>query len=127
MRGRVTYKFFFLATIFNTDVWLATLAENRKCLISARTSLSSNLRPMNRKRYRIIISTCKRSMKSDLRVLAVHGDLVLCGITDKTLVVRERDIRRGCAVSLIVCNDFYMIVLPHTNTTRRYMNQYINE
>ena len=24
----VTYKFFFLATIFNTDVWLATLAEN---------------------------------------------------------------------------------------------------
>ena len=53
-------------------------------------------------------------MKSDLRVLAVHGDFVLCGITDKMLSVRERDIRRGCAVSLIVCDDFYTIVLPHT-------------
>ena len=66
-------------------------------------------------------------MKSDVRVCGVHGDLVLCGITDKTLVVRERDIRRGCAVSLIICNDFYTIVLPDTNATRRYMNQYINE
>jgi hypothetical protein len=53
----------------------------------------------------------------NVRVIGVHGDLVLCSITNKTLVVGERDIRRSCAVSLVVGNDFYTIILPHTNAT----------
>ena len=64
-------------------------------------------------------------MKNNLRIVRVHGDLVLSGITDETLIIRERDIRRGCAVSLIVSNDFYTIVVPDTNATRRDVNEYI--
>ena len=58
---------------------------------------------------------------NDVRVMGVHGDLIFCGITNETLVVGEGDIRRGCAVSLIVCNDFYTIILPDTNATRKEM------
>ena len=61
-------------------------------------------------------------MVNDVRVMRVHGDLVLCGIANETLVVGEGDIRRGCAVSLVVCNDFYTIILPHTNATRKEMS-----
>jgi hypothetical protein len=56
-------------------------------------------------------------MKNDLRIVRVHGDLALSGVTDETLVIRERDIRKGCAVSLIV--------FLHTNTTRTDVNKYI--
>ena len=49
--------------------------------------------------------------------MGVHGDLILCGITNQTLVLGEGDIRWSCAVSLVVCNDFYTIILPYSNTT----------
>ena len=55
----------------------------------------------------------------DLRIMRVHSDLILCGITDKALAVREGDIRRSCSVSLVVCNDFYTIVLPHTDAAEK--------
>lgn len=51
--------------------------------------------------------------------MRIHGDLVLCGITNKTLVVGEGDIRWSCTVSLVVSNYFYTIILPYTNATRR--------
>ena len=34
----------------------------------------------------------------------VHGDLVLCGVTDKMLVVGEGDIRGNCSISLVCKN-----------------------
>jgi hypothetical protein len=49
--------------------------------------------------------------------MRIHGDLVLCGITNKTLIVGEGDIRRSCTVSLVVSNYFYTIILPYTNAT----------
>ena len=54
----------------------------------------------------------------DLRVVRVHGDLVLRSIADETLSLRERDIGGGDPVTLIVCNDLDTIVLPDTNATR---------
>jgi len=36
----------------------------------------------------------------------VHGDLVLGGISEKTLGICERNEGRGCAVALIIGNDF---------------------
>lgn len=52
-----------------------------------------------------------------LRVLRVHGDLVLCSVADQTLVIGEGDIRRSCAVSLVVGDDLNTIVLPDTNAS----------
>jgi hypothetical protein len=49
----------------------------------------------------------------------VHGDLVLGGITDKTLSVIESDVRRGGTLTLVVGNDLHTIVLPHTNARVR--------
>ena len=54
----------------------------------------------------------------DLRIVRVHGNLVLRGIANQTFVVGEGDIGRGCAISLVVCNDFYTIILPHTHATK---------
>lgn len=51
-----------------------------------------------------------------LTVMGVQGDLILCSVTDETLSVRERDIGWRCPVSLIVCDDFYTIILPDTDT-----------
>ena len=51
------------------------------------------------------------------RVVRVHGDLVLRGIADQTLVIREGDIGRCCAVSLVVGDNFNTTVLPNTNTS----------
>ena len=53
-----------------------------------------------------------------LRVVRVHGDLVLCGITDETLGLRERDIGGSCPVTLVVSDDLNAIVLPDTDTTK---------
>lgn len=48
-------------------------------------------------------------------VVRVHGDLVLCGITDQTLGICEGDERRSCAVALIVGNDFDAIISEDTH------------
>lgn len=49
--------------------------------------------------------------------MRVHGDLVLCGVTDETLVIGEGDIGGRGSVSLVVGNDFYTVVLPDTDAS----------
>ena len=56
---------------------------------------------------------------NDVRIVRIHGDLVLRGIANKTLVVGKRDIRWSCTVSLVISNYFYTIILPNTNATGR--------
>ena len=51
--------------------------------------------------------------------MGVHGDLVLCSIANQAFAVGERDIGGSCAISLIICNNFYTIILPHTHTTSK--------
>jgi hypothetical protein len=63
----------------------------------------------------------------NVRVVGVHrnhSDLVLCGVAGQTFVIREGDIGRprSCAIFLVVCNDFYTIILPHTHATKRYLS-----
>lgn len=49
-------------------------------------------------------------------VVGVHGDLVLCGITNETLGVGEGNERRGGAVTLVVGNDLNAVIAVDTNT-----------
>jgi hypothetical protein len=42
---------------------------------------------------------------NNVRVLEVHVDFVLCGVADQTFVVREGEMGRSCAISLVLCND----------------------
>ena len=50
------------------------------------------------------------------RVLRVHGDLILRGVTDETFGIREGDIRGGGSVTLVVGDDLNAIILPDTDT-----------
>ncbi len=58
-------------------------------------------------------------MKKYIRIVRVHRDLILCGITDETLCVGEGDIRRCRSVTLVVGDDLNTIILPDTDTTSR--------
>ena len=60
----------------------------------------------------------RQDQEMDLRVVRVHGDLVLRGITNETLSLRERDVGGGSPVTLIVGDDLDTIVLPDADATR---------
>ena len=47
-------------------------------------------------------------------VRAVHGGLVLGGISNETLSVVESHVRGGCALAHVVGDDLDTIILPHT-------------
>ena len=93
-----------------------------KCLISDCTSASENLRPMRR----LASKTLKRKVgvlidqydeRDNSRVVWVHRDLVLCSVANETFGVRERNIRWGCPVTLVVGDDLNAIILPDTDAT----------
>jgi hypothetical protein len=48
-------------------------------------------------------------------VSGVHGDLVLCGVTDQTLGIGESHIRRRRSVPLVVSYDLDAVVLPYSD------------
>lgn len=47
----------------------------------------------------------KNSLDVKDGVLRVHSSLILCGLTNQTLLIAERDERWGCEVTLLVGND----------------------
>ena len=55
----------------------------------------------------------------NLRIVRVHGDLVLCGITDEALSLGERDIGGSCPVTLVIGDDLDTIVLPDTDAPKK--------
>ena len=122
----VTYKFLLFSTVFNSDIGFAILAEalEREMLqirlnfgiVELATNKTFGIKDAG---IKLLDKKIKRQI--DVRVNRVHGDLVLCGIANQTFIVREGYIRRGCAISLIVRNDFYTIILPHTHATKGYI------
>lgn len=65
--------------------------------------------------FGVIETTADETLSVKDGVLGVHGSLILGGITNQTLVVREGDVGGGGAVALFVGNDFNALRLPDTN------------
>ena len=121
-------KFNFLTALFNTDIGFATFAEALEWeVLKIRLNLGIVELATNKtfciKDTKIHVLGEKLVMRRiDLRVVRVHGNLVLCGIADQTFNVGKEDVGRSCAISLVVCNDFCTIILPHTHTTKGYIS-----
>ena len=122
-KKKKSYKFFPLATVFNLDVGLTALAEDlERVMLDIRLYLGI-IKLASDETFRIEHTAENwvrhvRPMQTNVvRVMRIHGDLVLCGITNKTLVVGEGYIRRSCTISLVVSNYFYTVILPYTNAT----------
>lgn len=52
------------------------------------------------------------------RVDWVHRDLVFSGIADESFGIGEGNVGWGRPVALVVGDDLYTIILPHTDATR---------
>ncbi|GET90231.1 heat-shock protein hsp70, putative [Leishmania tarentolae] len=68
---------------------------------------------------RVVELAANQALGVEHGVVRVHRHLVLCGIADQALRVRERDIRRGRAVALVVRDDIHALVLPHAHARVR--------
>jgi hypothetical protein len=123
-----SYEFFVFSFIFNTDVRFPSLAEHLEGEVLEIGLNLSIVKFSTNKTFciedtKIQISIISNNMKRCryVRVIGVHGDLVLCSIANQTFIVGEGDIGGSCAISLIVCNNFYTIVLPHPYATKKYI------
>nr|CAH7744059.1 unnamed protein product [Callosobruchus chinensis] len=65
---------------------------------------------------RIVVLTADESFGIENCITGVHSHLVLGGISDKPLGVREGDVTWCCPVALVVGDDFHFPVLPDANT-----------
>jgi hypothetical protein len=55
-------------------------------------------------------------MKHSIRVNGVHSDLIFCGVTNQSPVVRKGHARGRSFVAVIVGDDLNVIVLPDADT-----------
>ncbi len=101
-----------LATVLDLNVGLATLVDHLEGeVLHVGLDLS------------ILELSSDETLGVEDGVGGVHGDLVLRGITDQTLSVREGHIRGCCSVTLVVGDDFDTVVLPNTDTSAQRDNR----
>ena len=118
------YKFLFLAAVFDTDIGFATFAEALEWKVLKIRLNFGIVEFATDKTFYVkdtiiqVLGETNKEKEIDQRVVRVHGNLVLCGITDQTLIIGEGDVGRSCSISLVVCNDFYTIILPYTHATK---------
>jgi len=120
----MTYKFLILTAVRNADMGLASLVNDfeREVLyielefrvIELATDETLSIEDTNRK---LDQRQSLEGQNDDARIVRVHGDLVLSSVTDQTLGVGERDVRRGSATTLVVGNDFNATIFPDADTT----------
>ncbi len=91
----VTHKLLGLPLVIDLNHWLPSLINH---LESPMFHISLNLC--------ISEFPSNQSFCVENGVVRVHGDLILCGISDKTFVIVEGDVGGGGSVTLIVGDDF---------------------
>ena len=94
-----------LALVLNLDDGLTTLVDDGEGEVF---HISLN--------FGVIELASNETLSIEDGVGGVHGDLVLCGVTDETLSVGEGHIRGSGTVTLIIGNDLNTVVLPDTDT-----------
>jgi hypothetical protein len=83
-----------LALEFYLNYGLAGLVDDLECEV---LHISLNVR--------IAELSADKSLSVEDSVVRVHGNLVLCGISNETLGVGESHEGRGSSVTLVICND----------------------
>jgi len=61
---------------------------------------------------RVVVAPADKPLRVVDRVVDVHRNLVLGGVADQSLAVREGDVARRRSVALVVRDDFDAVVLP---------------
>ena len=120
-----TYKLLVLTTVCDGNVWLSGLVEDLEGEVLdirlhfgiVKLATNKTLGIENATKDELIMENmyCKVK-KCILRVVRIHSNLVLCGIANETPALRERDVGRGRAVTLVIGNDLNTIILPDTDT-----------
>ena len=103
--SKKTYELLLLSSVFNLDDWLGTLVNDLEWPV-LHVGLNLGIGELS----------SDQSLSIEDGVVWVHGDLVLGGITDKSLRVVESDIGWGGSVTLVVGDDFNSLVGPNTDT-----------
>jgi len=99
-------ELFLLALVLDLNFWFGVTVDNLKWPVLLVTLDGW-----------FIELSADESFGVEDRIRWVHGDLILGGITDKTLAVVESNIRRRCSVTLVVGDDFDLSVLEDANAT----------
>jgi hypothetical protein len=67
----------------------------------------------------VIKPTSNQTLRVKHRMFSIRGGHVLCGIAHEALLIRETHVRRRRAVSLVVCDNLYTIILPNAHARKR--------
>ena|SRR5438445_9069861 len=121
----MTYEFLILAAVRNADIGLASLVNDleREVLkielefrvIKLATDETLSIEDTNKKLDQR--QSLEGKQNDGVRIVRIHGDLVLSSVTNQALGVGERDVRRCSATALVVGNDFNATILPDAHTT----------
>ena len=104
----VTHELLGLTAVLDLNVRLASLVDDLEGeVLHVRLDLC------------VLELAADETLRVEDGVVWVHRDLVLGGIADQPLVVREGHIRGCCPVTLVVGNDFDTVVLPDTDTSAK--------
>lgn len=114
-----------IATVLNLDAWVVTPAsdlegeflDGKLDLGVGESTANETLDIEDTGKAIAMLTDCNDSrVVKNSRVTWIRLYPGFCSIADETSGVRERNIRWGCPVTMIVGDDFNMITFPDTDT-----------
>jgi hypothetical protein len=114
-----------LSTILDFDIWFGIFIKDFErevldiglnlSIFESATDETLGVENTVKKTIGVNQNRRRRTDKARIRVMWVHGNLILRGITDQPLVVAESDVRRRRPVTLVIRDDLNAIILPDTD------------